>query len=370
MEQTPIHAPAQAALPPAVTLLAQAEGTGPPAPPARRVRHDGWTPDRQILFLETLAACGVVTDACREAGLSAQSAYAFRNRRAGRAFATAWDSVLVHRARGRLSDEVMSRAMNGCIETIRNGDATAERHRFDNRLSMAVLTRLDRLAKAQGEREAQLRAVSEDLDEFLDCVEAGGDVDAFVEARRPSQQPEAAPAPDPAADSPPQPIVEDQWDRMASLKGCLHYKAMNPLDIDISDLPGPELEGCTMEQILRAHYSGYLVWLDMRGWDSDDEDEADGYSWEARSAALSPHAYMKTLRHHMEVARKAKLRSSKAGAGDPSPSAARPAKRGKADRARKPAVRPRRRRAAARGEGSVAPVNFINLSPPHDPPQG
>ena len=365
MEQNPNSASAQAALPPAIALFAQADGA---EPPAHRVRHDGWTPERQIAFLETLAACGVVTDACREAGLSAQSAYAFRNRRAGRAFATAWDSVLVHRARGRLSDEVMSRAMNGCIETIRNGDATAERHRFDNRLSMAVLTRLDHLAEAQGEREAQLRAVSEDLDEFLDCVEAGGDVDAFVEARRPSQEPQAAP--DPTAELPPQPIVEDQWDRMASLKGCLHYKQTNPLDIDISDLPGPELEGCTMEQILRAHYSGYLVWLDMRGWDSDDHDEEDGYSWDDHQEALSPQAYMETLRHHFEVARKAKLRSSNAGTGDSKPAASRAPKNRKAARGRKSPARPRRRRSAARSEGSVAPVNFINLSSPDEPHQG
>ena len=158
------------------------------APPARRCRHDGWTPERQVVFLEALAACGIVTDACARAGLSAQSAYAFRNRRSGRAFAIAWDAVLVHRARGRLADEVFSRAMNGCIEQIRqNGEVTAERHRFDNRLSMAVLSRLDRLAEQQGGREEHLRAVSEDLDDLLDCIEQGGDADAFVEARKPAR---------------------------------------------------------------------------------------------------------------------------------------------------------------------------------------
>lgn len=162
-------------------------GTSDTAPAARRSRHDGWTPDRQVVFLEALAACGVVTDACARAGLSAQSAYAFRNRRSGRAFATAWDAVLVHRARARLSDEVFSRAMNGCLEQIRrDGEVTAERHRFDNRLSMAVLSRLDRLAEQQGHRQEQLRAVSEDLDDLLDCIEQGGDADAFVEARKPA----------------------------------------------------------------------------------------------------------------------------------------------------------------------------------------
>jgi hypothetical protein len=172
------------------------------APPPRRIRHDGWTPERQAVFLEALAACGVVADAARQAGMSAQGAYALRNRRAGRAFATAWDAVLIHRARGRLGDEVMSRALNGHTDTTRgeNGE-TCERHRFDNRLSMAVLTRLDRLAEAAGDRAEHLRAVSEDMEELLDCLETGGDAEAFVDARRPAPTPEAAPpgeAPPPA----------------------------------------------------------------------------------------------------------------------------------------------------------------------------
>jgi hypothetical protein len=262
--------------------LSEVEGTGAPeAPPlslpeqlvsqtlnqtfpeterrARHCRHDGWTPERQVAFLEALAACGVVMDACKQVGLSAQSAYAFRNRRSGRAFGTAWDAVLVHRARGRLSDELLSRAMNGCIEAVhQNGAITGERHRFDNRLSMAVLTRLDRLAEKQGEREGMLRAVSQDLDDFLDCVQQGGDADAFVEARRPEPEPEAAPEPERG------PRVGDFCDQLAALHGCLDYKDMDPAEIDISDLPGPDLEDCSTDQFLRAHYSGYLAWLEAR----------------------------------------------------------------------------------------------------------
>ena len=212
MEQNHIHTPPEAAtdepasssipaLSPPEQLISQSLNQtfapAEPAPPARRCRHDGWTPERQIVFLESLAACGVVTDACREAGLSAQSAYTFRNRRSGRAFATAWDAVLVHRARARLGDELLSRAMNGCIEAVhQNGEIVGERHRFDNRLSMAVLSRLDRLAEKEGAREEQLRAVSEDLDDFLDCVADGGDADAFVDARRPAPAPAPAPEPD------------------------------------------------------------------------------------------------------------------------------------------------------------------------------
>jgi len=262
---------------------------------ARRQRHDGWTPERQIVFLEALAACGVVMDACKQAGLTSQSAYAFRNRRSGRAFGTAWDAVLVHRARGRLSDELLSRAMNGCIEAIhQNGEITGERHRFDNRLSMAVLTRLDRLAEKEGHREEQLRAVSEDLDDFLDCVEQGGDADGFVEARRPAPLPEPEPQPDPqpAAEAPPGPPREDEVDRMASLIGCLHYKSMHPLDLDISDLAENEFEWGP-EGYVRAYYSGYLHWLAVR--DSEERGREEQGEEPGKVEDRSPQAYMKCL---------------------------------------------------------------------------
>jgi hypothetical protein len=133
----------------------------------------------------------VVETACKRVGLSASSAYAFRNRRSGRAFAIGWDSVLIHRARTRLADEVLGRSIAGCTETVRrDGEVVAERHRFDNRLSMAVLTRLDKLAEKEAAREEQLRAVSEDFEDLLDCIEEGGDAEAFVEARRPKPEPE------------------------------------------------------------------------------------------------------------------------------------------------------------------------------------
>ncbi|HEY9554542.1 MAG TPA: hypothetical protein VIR62_13195, partial [Allosphingosinicella sp.] len=46
-------------------------------------------------FIETLAGCGVVADACRAVGMSVASAYAYRNRRAGRAWGMAWNTVLI-----------------------------------------------------------------------------------------------------------------------------------------------------------------------------------------------------------------------------------------------------------------------------------
>src|SRR5687768_11198294 len=61
----------------------------------RAIRQDGFTPDRQRRFLDTLSACGVVADAARAAGVSRDTVYAFRNRPEARAFSLAWDAALL-----------------------------------------------------------------------------------------------------------------------------------------------------------------------------------------------------------------------------------------------------------------------------------
>ncbi|MDP9423783.1 MAG: hypothetical protein M3Q19_13300 [Pseudomonadota bacterium] len=107
----------------------------------RRYRHDGWTPVARAAFLETLARSGVVTDACREVQRSSQAAYALRNR--DPLFAAGWDAAL-SMARARLADEPFHRAVHGTVDQVwKDGMVVAERHRHDNRLSIAVLNRLD-----------------------------------------------------------------------------------------------------------------------------------------------------------------------------------------------------------------------------------
>lgn len=104
--------------------------------PAPTVRHDGWTPERQRLFLTHLARFGGVTAAARAAGISAKSAYRFRDR--APAFAAAWKSA---QAEGRLAsfEQAIDRARNGEIVPVyRNGRLTGVRHRYDNRLAYAA----------------------------------------------------------------------------------------------------------------------------------------------------------------------------------------------------------------------------------------
>jgi len=109
------------------------------------IRHDGWTGDKMATFLETLAETAVVAEACDQAAMGMSGAYALRRR--SPAFAAAWDAALTI-ARERLADTLLARSMEGNVEQIfRDGELIGERHLLDNRLGLAILRRLDRLAE-------------------------------------------------------------------------------------------------------------------------------------------------------------------------------------------------------------------------------
>jgi hypothetical protein len=59
-----------------------------------RTRRDGWTAERQLRFLDTLARTRSVTRAAAAAGLSRKSAYRLRARADGALFAAIWDRAL------------------------------------------------------------------------------------------------------------------------------------------------------------------------------------------------------------------------------------------------------------------------------------
>jgi hypothetical protein len=173
-------------------LIEAAAACALPVHPDHRARADAWSPDRIRTFITVLSDTGVVADAARAAGMTTQSAYRFRNSPKGRPFDLAWSAALV-RARRRLADTVVSRAINGCVDIIvRDGKVWGERHRFDNRLTMSVLTRLDTLAKKKVEREEVAGALAHELDAFLDIVADSDAPDAaeraadFIRARCPS----------------------------------------------------------------------------------------------------------------------------------------------------------------------------------------
>ncbi len=85
--------------------------------PMERTRHDGWTPERQRLFIQALAITGQVEAACKMTRISRKSAYALRARSEARSFRWAWEVALAS-GRARLFDYLADRALNG-VTTIR-----------------------------------------------------------------------------------------------------------------------------------------------------------------------------------------------------------------------------------------------------------
>jgi hypothetical protein len=102
-------------------------------------RHDGWTADKQIRFIEALVETACVEEACRRVGMSDSAAYRLRQRPCGRAFRDAWDAALdcgMH----RLEPAALSRAINGVARPIfHKGEQVGEWRHFDERLSMFLL---------------------------------------------------------------------------------------------------------------------------------------------------------------------------------------------------------------------------------------
>lgn len=104
-----------------------------------RPRHDGWTAERQVLFIEALAATKCVDEACRRVGMSDTSAYELRNRPCGAAFRKAWDMALEIKL-DRVEASAIERSINGVPRPIfYKGEQVGEYRHFDERLTMFLL---------------------------------------------------------------------------------------------------------------------------------------------------------------------------------------------------------------------------------------
>ena len=150
-------------------------------------RRDGWTPFARRLFLEVLAETGRVSRACEYAGLTKQSAYALRAR--DPMFAAGWDAAC-ELARAPLADALYEKAVDGVTDTItKDGEVVAERHRFDSRLSIAVLHRLDKRCDRAADLGSSHLALVRNWDEWLSLVGKGEDraAQAILESARHGQ---------------------------------------------------------------------------------------------------------------------------------------------------------------------------------------
>lgn len=109
------------------------------APVPIEPRHDGWTPARQIAFIEALAQSACVAEAAASAGMSRASAYALRRRADAGAFRAAWDFALDY-AVHQLGEAVLARALHGVARPVfYQGEQIGERRYYDERLAMFVL---------------------------------------------------------------------------------------------------------------------------------------------------------------------------------------------------------------------------------------
>src|SRR5690554_5656955 len=105
----------------------------------------GWTTERKLRFLDHLAASGNVRAACRRVGLSPEAAY--RLRRRDDLFSRGWVLALAL-AQTHAEQVLADRAIEGVEEPIYyRGELVGTRRRYDTRLLLAHLARLDKLVE-------------------------------------------------------------------------------------------------------------------------------------------------------------------------------------------------------------------------------
>ena len=139
----------------------------------------GFSRDKQVAVIAALANSGAARRAVRAAGISHQTAY--RMRRANPAFRLAWDAAMLA-ARAVAEDVLAVRAIEGVEEKVfYHGEEVATRRRYDSRLLLAHLARLDRLTA-----NAAAHAFAEDFEAALERF-ARGEEQPEVEALRQAQ---------------------------------------------------------------------------------------------------------------------------------------------------------------------------------------
>jgi hypothetical protein len=105
----------------------------------------GWTRERKMQFLDHLAGNGNVRAACRRVGLSREAAY--RLRRRDPLFARGWAAALV-KAHDASIEVLADRAIEGIeVPVYYRGELVGTHRKYDTRLLLAHIARLDKLAE-------------------------------------------------------------------------------------------------------------------------------------------------------------------------------------------------------------------------------
>ncbi|MEH6790118.1 hypothetical protein [Parasphingorhabdus sp.] len=141
--------------------------------PTPTIRHDGWLPELRVKFLEALARTGNVGAAAHYVQRSRQSAYDLKRRDPD--FARVWLAALVL-AREVAQDVLQERAIEGVEEEIfYHGEVVATRRRYDSRLLLAHLARLDKVAEQIPAQRGAARFA-----EMLDAIGKGADTAPLI----------------------------------------------------------------------------------------------------------------------------------------------------------------------------------------------
>lgn len=123
------------------TPIARAARPALPAftPVPRKYRHDGWTPERQVAFIEALADTGSVTRAAGMVNMAQANCYALRRAPGAEEFRRAWDAALDFGVQ-RLKDIAFERAIEGqLIPVFVAGKLMGFRRKHNDRLLMFIL---------------------------------------------------------------------------------------------------------------------------------------------------------------------------------------------------------------------------------------
>ena len=107
--------------------------------PRAKIRHDGWTPERQRGFIEALADTGSVKAAAHRVNMTPEGAYLLRRHAAAASFRKAWEAALALGVQ-QLEDIAMERALYGTeVPVYSYGKLIGSRIVHNDRLLMFML---------------------------------------------------------------------------------------------------------------------------------------------------------------------------------------------------------------------------------------
>lgn len=109
--------------------------------PRKCERFDGWTDERQVEFIRTLAATGSLKAAAASVNMSESGAVALRKAPGAASFSRAWDKAIAV-ASGRIREVMVDHAINGVPEPVFfGGKLVGERRRFHTRAQQWLIER-------------------------------------------------------------------------------------------------------------------------------------------------------------------------------------------------------------------------------------